>query len=162
MIDVLIDEDVDEHPLPSPASIRQAALAALTAAGFEIEAANQPELCIRFAADADIRALNRQWRNKDQVTDVLSFPLQEGPDFDISQGLGDIALAVPFILTEAGRMGLAAQDHCLHLIVHACLHLVGFDHIRDADAAVMQPLERQAMLRLGLHDPYPNSEEETL
>jgi len=162
MIDVLIDEDVDEHPLPSPASIRQAALAALTSADFKIEAKEMPELCIRFVADADIQALNRLWRNKDEVTDVLSFPLQEGPDFDISQGLGDIALAVPFILAEARRLGLSAHNHCLHLIVHACLHLVGFDHIRDEDAAVMQALERQAMLNLGLHDPYPNSEEETI
>jgi len=162
MIDVLVDEDVDEHPLPSPEAIRQAVLTALTVAGYKADAENTPELCIRFAADAEIHALNRQWREQDKVTDVLSFPLQEGPDFDMSQGLGDIALAVPFVLKEAKRLDLPTQDHCLHLIVHACLHLVGFDHIRYEDASIMQPLEHLTMQQLGLHNPYPNTKEESL
>ncbi len=158
MIDVLIDEDVDEHPLPSPDAIRQAVLAALTVAGCD---AADPELCVRFTTNAEVHALNRQWREQDKVTDVLSFPLQESADVDASQPLGDIALAVPFILEEAARLALPEHDHTMHLIVHACLHLLGFDHISDADADSMQTLERLAMQRLGLHDPYPSQSRPT-
>jgi probable rRNA maturation factor len=156
MIDVLIDGGVDDALLPSPESIRQAAIAAFTAAGLP---AVNPELCVRFASDSEVRQLNREWRNQDKVTDVLSFPMQEGPDFDLSESLGDIALAMPFILHEAARLDLPARDHCLHLIVHACLHLIGFDHIHDDDAARMQLHEQQAMQSLGLHNPYPETED---
>jgi len=156
MIDVLIDDGVDDTLLPPPESIRQAAIAAFAAAG--LLAAN-PELCVRFASDSEVRQLNREWRNQDKVTDVLSFPIQEGPDFDLSESLGDIALAMPFILHEAARLDLPTRDHCLHLVVHACLHLIGFDHIHDDDAARMQHHEQQAMQSLGLHNPYPETEE---
>ncbi|HKI61224.1 MAG TPA: rRNA maturation RNase YbeY [Mariprofundaceae bacterium] len=159
MIDVLVDDGVDETLLPSTDSIRQAVLAAFAAAGLP---AIDPELCVRFASDSDVRQLNGEWRNQDKVTDVLSFPMQEGPDFDLSDSFGDIALAMPFVLQEAARLDLPARDHCLHLIIHACLHLLGFDHIHDDEAARMQHHEQRAMLSLGLHNPYPETTEDNL
>ena len=159
MIDVLVDDGVDEALLPSADSIRQGVLAAFAAAGLP---AASPELCIRFASDGDVRELYREWREQDKVTDVLSFPMQEGPDFDRSDSFGDIALAMPFVLQEADRLDLPARDHCLHLIIHACLHLLGFDHINDDEAAHMQHLEQQAMQSLGLHNPYPEITEDNL
>ncbi|WP_370465521.1 rRNA maturation RNase YbeY [Mariprofundus sp. NF] len=151
MIEVVVDDEL-EASFSAPDGIDRAVLMACEVAGFS---AQKPELCIRFAADAAVQELNATWRSKDSVTDVLSFPMQEAPGFDFSESLGDIALAVPFILTEADRLNLSQDDHILHLIVHATLHLLGFDHIDDDDADEMQTLERQVMSKIGLHDPYP-------
>ncbi|ATX83006.1 putative rRNA maturation factor [Mariprofundus ferrinatatus] len=156
MIEIVVDEEIEARFTP-PARIEEAVAAACRAAGFQ---GSEPELCIRFATDDAVKALNEAWRKREGVTDVLSFPMQEGPDFDLGESLGDIALAVPFIATEAARLGLPEQDHALHLIVHATLHLLGFDHINDDDADTMQAIEREAMNRLGLHDPYPFDVEE--
>ncbi len=158
MIDIIVDEDIDEPPqLPGHDAIEGAVTTTLAAAGLN---ARDPDLCIRFAADAEVRRLNRQWRGQDRVTDVLSFPLQDGPEYDPGEPLGDIVLAVPFILSEAERLGLPAADHALHLIVHACLHLLGHDHAEDTEAERMQALENAIMQRLGLHSPYPDIQEE--
>jgi len=166
VIDVLVDEIdysdreecSDAEQLPSKAAIAEAVRTACEMAGY---ADCDPELCIRFADDDAVRLLNQQWRHQDRVTDVLSFPMQEGPDFDWSEPLGDIALAMPFVLREARSLGLPLSDHCLHLIIHACLHILGFDHIDDQQAIAMQRLEHQTMHKLGLHDPYPDLNEET-
>ncbi len=152
MIEIIVD--ADEEPFEAPQHIDAAVEAACAVAEM---VAIKPELCIRFATDAAIRALNEQWRHKDAVTDVLSFPMQEAP-FDLSEPLGDIALAVPFIRQEADRLGLSTDAHFLHLIIHATLHLLGFDHMDDAEAARMQALEAKAMQRLGLHHPYPSAD----
>jgi len=153
MIDIIIDPGADgEVVFEPPEGIDIAVKTACAVAGFT---ATEPEICIRFTTDSAIRTLNSQWRKKDAVTDVLSFPMQDTP-LDLSESLGDIALAVPFVRQEAERLGLSVDAHILHLIVHATLHLLGFDHINDAEAARMQALETAAMQRMGLHDPYPN------
>lgn len=152
MVDIVVDDDLDEDFEP-PERIEEAVSAACTVAGRE---ARNVDVCIRFSSDEVIQALNLQWRGRDRVTDVLSFPMQETP-YDFSESLGDIALAVPFIMQEADRLGLPAADHCLHLIIHAVLHLLGYDHMDDDDAVAMQTLEREAMRRMGLHAPYPEA-----
>ncbi|MDQ6997305.1 MAG: rRNA maturation RNase YbeY [Mariprofundus sp.] len=148
MIDIVIDEDIAFEP---PADMDKAVRVACESAGVDTE---QIDLCIRFTSDQSIQSMNKQWRGKDKVTDVLSFPMQE-PPCDTSESLGDIALAVPFILLEAERLKLPEAGHILHLIIHATLHLFGYDHIDDDDALKMQKLEQQAMHNMGLHDPYP-------
>ncbi|MBN4073596.1 rRNA maturation RNase YbeY [Mariprofundus ferrooxydans] len=158
MIDVLIDDGIDfaaSALIAAPQSIEAAVRAACACAGFAGE--KNIELCVRFASDASIHALNRQWRDQDKTTDVLSFPMQQAP-FDFSASLGDIALAVPFVEREAARLAVPVDDHCLHLIIHATLHLLGFDHSNDAEAEHMQKLETQAMQAMGLHNPYPVTE----
>jgi len=156
VIDVIVDEDL-EGSFTAPDHIESAVMAACEIATL---AGVKPELCIRFATDDEVHKLNRQWRDKDKVTDVLSFPMQQGMEIDFEQPLGDIALAVPFIRQEATRLNLPYSAHTLHLIIHATLHLLGYDHIDDDDAVEMQALERQAMAKLGLHDPYPADEPE--
>jgi len=151
MIDIVIDDNIS---FEAPARIEEAVHAACNSADFKAE---QIELCIRFASDEELRYLNQQWRDKDRVTDVLSFPMQE-PPFNMVEPLGDIALAVPFINHEAERLHLSENDHCLHLIIHATLHLLGFDHIDDDDAKRMQALEKQAMHAMQLHNPYPDDQ----
>ncbi|WP_236075216.1 rRNA maturation RNase YbeY [Mariprofundus sp. EBB-1] len=153
MIDIVIDEDIAFEP---PADMDKAVRVACESAGVDTE---QIDLCVRFTSDQSIQSMNKQWRGKDKVTDVLSFPMQE-PPCDTSESLGDIALAVPFILLEAARLKLPEADHIRHLIIHATLHLLGFDHIDDDDAQKMQNLEQQAMHNLGLYDPYPMDAEQ--
>jgi len=152
MVDILIDDDIDSE-LPNTASIEQAVQKACHAAQFN---APMPEVCIRFAANDVVQELNAQWRHKDSVTDVLSFPMQDGPDYDPEEGIGDIILAMPFVCHEATRLDVDFHAHVLHLIIHATLHLLGYDHIDDAEATVMQKLECKVMLELNLHNPYPN------
>lgn len=150
-LDIIVDDELAADFTP-PENIAAAVQAACSVAGFQ----NEPILCIRFAGDAEVRELNSQWRGLDRVTDVLSFPMQDDGDaIDPNQSLGDIALALPFVQQEAGRLGLSPAEHIMHLVVHATLHLLGYDHIDDEEAAQMQQLERQAMQQLGLHDPYP-------
>jgi len=114
-------------------------------------------VCIRFASNSSVQQLNALWRNKDAVTDVLSFPMQDAPDFLPQQPLGDIVLAVPLIDDAATSLALTVEDHAMHLIIHGMLHLLGYDHQDDAEACMMQSLECQCMQRLGLHNPYPDN-----
>jgi len=156
MIDILVDDDGEDGPLPSEAAIRQAVTTACVEAGFQ----HTPMLCIRFSNDETVQTLNREWRKKDSVTDVLSFPMQDGDEPEADESLGDIILATPFTIHEATRLSRPVTDHMLHLIVHATLHLLGYDHIDDEDAKVMHKHERAAMNKLGLHDPYPDEDED--
>lgn len=152
MIEVVYDADVNQTGFPATADIERVVCAVCDEAGFS----GQAELCVRFADDEEIRALNKQWRGLDKITDVLSFPMQEGPGYDLNMSLGDIALAARFVRQEASSLDLPVQAHVLHLIVHAVLHLLGFDHVKDEDAKIMHKLEQHIMQHLGLHDPYPN------
>jgi len=114
----------------------------------------KPSVCIRFAADNEVQQLNAQWRNQDKVTDVLSFPMQEAGNLDASESLGDMILAMPFVRDEAKRLDVAEDAHIYHLIAHSTLHLLGYNHMLDADAEKMQRLENVIMAKLGLHKPY--------
>ena len=151
MIDIVVDEGI-EGPLPDGSSISEAVEAACSEAGVT----GTPHLCIRFADDATVESLNSQWRGRESVTDILSFPMQDGPEFNLDESLGDMILATPFTLREAMRLSLPSTDHMLHLIVHGTLHLLGHDHMTDSEAELMQKMECGAMQKLGLHNPYPD------
>jgi len=150
MIDIIVDEGIQHSDLPDDARMRQAVAAACAQAGVS----RAVILCLRVANDDVVHELNRQWRHEDAVTDVLSFPMQDGPDVHFDESLGDIILAWPFVQKEAVRLGLDARAHILHLIVHGVLHLLGHDHAEETQAGRMQAMESRAMVQLGLHDPY--------
>ncbi len=121
----------------------------------------QVEVGIRLADDADVRILNRDYRNRDKPTNVLSFAMVEPgqimEEANACQGellLGDIVLAFETCEREAAERNVPVQAHATHLIVHGMLHLLGYDHMDDAEADAMETLEREIMAKLGLHDPY--------
>jgi probable rRNA maturation factor len=116
---------------------------------------------ILFTSDAEIHALNREWRERDKPTNVLSFPMLDRADLlDLAPAgppemLGDIALAHETCAREAADKGVPLEHHAAHLIVHGLLHLAGHDHeISPADADAMEALEVLTLAQLGIADPY--------
>lgn len=125
------------------------------------------EIAIRALNDADIARLNAKHRAKDGPTNVLSWPAQNlapdtpgrmprPPQTDAfgDLPLGDVALAYDTCLREANEQGKALQDHVSHLVIHGILHLLGYDHVDDDDAALMERVEAEILGKLGLSDPY--------
>lgn len=123
------------------------------------------EISLLACDDARIAVLNADFRGKAKATNVLSWPSDEraasvdgempvppqpGPDSE----LGDIAIAYETCAREAEEACKSMSDHTIHLLVHGTLHLLGFDHVRDRDAALMEALETEILGKLGISDPY--------
>ena len=111
------------------------------------------ELSILLTNDEEQHELNRQWRGKDSSTNVLSFPQIE-PFGPVTGILGDITMARETIEREAVEQGTSFPDHFTHLVVHGFLHILGYDHLSDAEALQMEGLETQILASLGIADPY--------
>ena len=114
-----------------------------------------------FTSDAEVHALNRDWRQRDKPTNVLSFPMLEREELEAlgtdgpPEMLGDIALAYETCAREAAEKGVTLEAHAAHLIVHGLLHLAGHDHVdSDAEAEAMERLETAILAKLGIADPY--------
>jgi probable rRNA maturation factor len=118
------------------------------------------EATIVLTDDAEIRDLNRTWRGKDNSTNVLSFPAGDVPGE--TGALGDVVIAYETTRAEADETNIALADHVSHLVVHGVLHLLGFDHLNDAEAGQMEDLERHALASLGISDPYGHGDEASL
>ncbi|MBT9384610.1 rRNA maturation RNase YbeY [Pseudooceanicola sp. CBS1P-1] len=124
------------------------------------------EICVMGCDDPRIAELNAEFRDKPRPTNVLSWPaedlapeeegtLPEPPDDGPMGGeLGDIAISYDTCLREAEESALPFADHVTHLVVHGILHLLGYDHIRDGDAALMEGTEIEILGNLGIPDPY--------
>ncbi|MEL6209273.1 MAG: rRNA maturation RNase YbeY [Pseudomonadota bacterium] len=137
-----------------PALATRASDAALRGAGLTPEAW---EISVLACDDARIATLNTEFRGKPTPTNVLSWPSAERgapPDTGADPELGDIAISYDTCAREAAAAGLNLDMHVLHLLVHGTLHLLGYDHETDADAAVMEGLETQILATLGVADPY--------
>lgn len=132
------------------ARARQAAEAALKAAMGAASVDEEAEVTVLLSDDAEVAALNAQFRGKPVATNVLSFP---APAF-ARPHLGDVILAHGVCAAEAKTQGKPLGDHLAHLVAHGVLHLLGWDHQTDAEAAGMEALERTALAGLGIGDPY--------
>ena len=110
-----------------------------------------------LADDAMLQDLNGRYRGKDKATNVLSFPFEPPPGMSSDEAdryLGDIILAAQTLRREADELSISPAHHLQHLVVHGLLHLLGFDHIEDAEATEMEAIETQVLAGLGIADPY--------
>ena len=166
MLDVAIDADEEWDSSEKWATLaRAAAEAAIAESAFPQLGfgARSVELGIRLTNDAEVRALNAEWRGKDKATNVLSFPMAEADDLhDTASGgpelmLGDIVLARGVCAAEAADKAISIEAHASHLLVHGTLHLLGYDHGDDESATDMEQREVRALARLGIADPYQDA-----
>jgi probable rRNA maturation factor len=118
---------------------------------------------IKLSDNAEVHALNREWRDKDKPTNVLSFPMLDDAELDALRTgsydapeimLGDIILAHETCAAEAKEKDVPIAHHATHLVIHGMLHLLGHDHIEDDEAELMEALEVKALAYMGLHNPY--------
>jgi probable rRNA maturation factor len=116
------------------------------------------ELSVLLTDDAEIRALNAQWRQQDKPTNVLSFPAPSSGNMQ-PRLLGDIVIAYETTAREAETEHKPFEHHLSHLTVHGFLHLLGYDHELDDEAETMERLEREILARLDIADPYATRDE---
>ncbi|MFO7594271.1 MAG: rRNA maturation RNase YbeY [Pseudomonadota bacterium] len=135
-------DDIPDEPL-----IRRWVGAALT--GRREDA----QLTIRIVDKAEITELNRTYRGKDKATNVLSFPFEAPPGVELPL-LGDIVICAKVVADEACEQGKPLEAHWAHMVIHGILHLLGYDHIEEAEAAQMEGLEIELLAGLGYANPY--------
>jgi probable rRNA maturation factor len=112
------------------------------------------EVALLFTDDAAMREINKDWRDQDKPTNVLSFPAAAHPGMPGPRHIGDVVLAFETTQREAGDEGKTIEAHVSHLIVHGVLHCLGYDHESDEQAEAMEALEISALKRIGYADPY--------
>jgi probable rRNA maturation factor len=147
---------------PARRLVRTAARRALRdgAAAAQLALPARVELGISLADDACQRRLNRAWRSCDMPTNVLAFPAWQRGETVTAEApllLGDVVLAFETVNREAQQSQIRLADHLCHLAVHGVLHLLGYDHLKPGEAAVMQSLESSILAGLGVPDPYRDS-----
>ncbi|GMG86509.1 rRNA maturation RNase YbeY [Biformimicrobium ophioploci] len=152
-MDITVDLQIASaaEALPSAEQIETWAEAAL--AGRRDEA----ELSVRIVDEAESHSLNHQYRGKDKPTNVLSFPADLPPDLPLPL-LGDLVICAPVVLREAAEQHKTPESHWAHMVVHGTLHLLGFDHIEDTEAEIMENLETEILTGLGYPAPYTTKE----
>ena len=144
---------------PAETMVIEAAEAALAFAGPPYAV----ELSVRLSSDAEMRTFNRTYRGRDSATNVLSFALAGDEDTqaaalpqpeDAPKLLGDILAAYETCASEAEDQAKLLADHLRHMVVHGVLHLLGYDHGSEDEAAQMEGLERDILSQIGVPDPY--------
>ena len=139
-----VQEAVKAHPLPARAQWRKWAQAALE---------NDAQVTLRIVDTAEGRRLNAQFRGKDYATNVLTFAYGK-PAVAGAALCGDIVLCAPVVEVEAAEQSKPLEAHYAHLVVHAMLHLQGYDHETDEEAHAMESRESALVMQLGYPDPY--------
>ena len=163
MLEIALEADEEwDSSSPWKPLVRKAAEAAVAESAYpSLSDSERPvEISVTLTGDDQVRALNAKWRGNDKPTNVLSFPMAD--ELDLKRAnvaerellLGDIVLARGVCEREAEEKEVSFQDHATHLVVHGTLHLLGYDHERDDDAADMEAREIRALKRLGITNPY--------
>lgn len=137
----------DSQQLPSETQLQIWARAAL------VGRRQDTELSVRIVDAAESQQLNFQYRQKDKPTNVLSFPADFPAELDLPL-LGDLVICAPVVEQEAIDQQKSLEAHWAHMIVHGVLHLLGYDHIDERDADIMESLETQILTNAGLPAPY--------
>ncbi|AXW87345.1 rRNA maturation RNase YbeY [Lonsdalea britannica] len=113
----------------------------------------ESEVTIRIVDEAESHELNHTYRGKDKPTNVLSFPFEAPPEVELPL-LGDLIICRQVVEQEAAEQEKTQEEHWAHMVVHGCLHLLGYDHIEDSEAEEMESLETEIMQGMGFADPY--------
>lgn len=142
-------ERFDEIDYVIKSIVRDAVDATLEYEGFPYPA----EVSVTFCSAEYIRKLNKKYRNKNKATDVLSFPLYDGGDFDDEEcsqlaALGDIVISVPRAIEQANELGNSFEREIAFLTVHSTLHLLGYDHERSAEDDELQCEKQRTIINL--------------
>jgi probable rRNA maturation factor len=147
-ISVACDEDV-----PDPAFIRNWVTRTVESARNDGRAR---EVSVRIVGTDEVRTLNRDYRQRDYATNVLSFPTGdiEGLPEEEALALGDVVICAPVVADEASQQGKELADHWAHMLVHGTLHLLGYDHEAEHEALAMETLETGILAAGGVNDPY--------
>jgi len=154
---VKLEIEVDEaawKELPDPEGLlRRAARATESVLGEDL---SDTVVTIFLATDEDVSKLNKRWRNKNVPTNVLSFPAARDMPLppDEPRPLGDVMLAAGVVRREARQQAKSLAEHSVHLAVHGILHIMGYDHINEVEAAEMERLEIDILDMLGIANPY--------
>ena len=164
MLEVAVEADGEWDSSTVWAALAGRAAAAAVAESIFPQLSEGPravEISVRLTSDGEVQALNTRWRDKDQPTNVLSFPLTDPAELEMTSEaddpelmLGDIVLARGVCESEAGEKAIPVADHAAHLMIHGTLHLLGYDHNDEAAARDMEAREVRALARLGIADPY--------
>lgn len=151
MTAAIIDLQIaSEHPrCPSPSQLKSWVEAALQSK----QPDDEQELTIRIVDEKESHSLNKQYRDKDKATNVLSFPFEAPAQIDLNL-LGDLVICAPIVSNEATEQTKPEISHWAHMIVHGTLHLQGYDHIEDDEAEAMEALEIKILSTLGFPNPY--------
>lgn len=156
MLKITIQRATDASLMPSPAALRKWAKAALKN---NLESA---EVTIRIVDIDEMTALNSTYRHKSGPTNVLSFPFEMPADIQIDvRELGDIIICADVVNREAAEQAKSADAHWAHMVVHGIFHLLGYDHIEDHEAEIMEALEINVLKALGYPNPYSHGEKTT-
>jgi probable rRNA maturation factor len=142
----------DAPGIPDDREIRRWICAALDGAGYRRSCV----VSVRVVDAEEMRDLNREFRGKDSSTNVLSFAAAEiaGVPADADRALGDLVICAPVLHDEALAQHKPLSHHWSHIVVHGTLHLLGFDHMNDIEAAEMETLETRILAAGGVPDPY--------
>jgi probable rRNA maturation factor len=116
------------------------------------------ELSIRIVSKSEIAALNHQYRGNQGATNVLSFPFDAVVPVPLPL-LGDLVICASVVSEEASQQGKMPQAHWAHMVIHGVLHLLGYDHVKDEQAQIMEQLETDILLSLGYPAPYTETHE---
>ncbi|MEY8711240.1 rRNA maturation RNase YbeY [Mangrovibacter phragmitis] len=155
MSQVIVDLQLaceNNQGLPDEAAFQRWADAAI------LQFQEEAEITVRLVDEAESHELNHTYRGKDRPTNVLSFPFEAPPGIEMPL-LGDLVICRQVVEREAQEQEITTEAHWAHMVVHGCLHLLGYDHIEDDEAEEMESLETEIMLALGYADPYISEKE---
>jgi len=147
MIDLDLQIACDDSNLPSQQQFERWLSAVLK------DRKPQAEVTIRLVDCEESQSLNTQYRGKEKPTNVLSFEFDAPPMIELPL-LGDLVICSEIIEREAVEQQKVLNDHWAHMVIHGTLHLLGYDHIIDEEAQVMESLEKQILASIGIDDPY--------
>jgi probable rRNA maturation factor len=136
-------------PVPAATDIRRWIAAALAGRALQ----EQVEVSVRLVASAEMAQLNETYRGRTGATNVLSFPADLPAELAIPL-LGDIVICAPIVRAEAAQQGKSQSAHWAHMTVHGTLHLLGYDHIEEEEATIMEALESAILSALNYSCPY--------